>query len=128
VITTPEATALTDAYALLKNIDNLNLKSRAKVIVNRALNQSEGFEVYSRLKAAVDKYLSINLDYVGSVKDDRIVSQSVREGCPFYLAHPKSEATQDVRRLATVLLEIESKMYGSTVSDLFKKFQSIFKR
>jgi flagellar biosynthesis protein FlhG len=128
VITTPEATALTDAYALLKNVDSLKLKSRAKIIVNRTMNHEEGFEVYSRLKAAVDKYLSIHLDYVGSVTDDRVVSKCVREGVPFYVAYPRSEASVDVRRLASVLLEIESKVIGSSVSDLFRKFQSIFKR
>lgn len=128
VVTTPESTALTDAYALLKNINALKLKRRAKIIVNKTMDHEEGFEVYSRLKAAVDKYLSINLDYVGCVTDDRVVTKCVREGRPFYIAAPRSDASIDVKRVASVLLEIESKVIGSSVSDLFKKFQSIFKR
>jgi len=128
VITTPEATALTDAYALLKNVNALKLKSRAKIIINRALDQEEGYLIYSRLKAAVDKYLNINLDYVGYLSEDKVVTKSVRAGTPFYLAHPKSEVSADIRRIAETLLEIEAKIVGSTMSDVFRKFQSIFKR
>ena len=128
VITTPEATALTDAYALLKNINALKLKSRAKIIINRALDQEEGYLIYSRLKAAVDKYLNINLDYVGYLSEDKVVTKSVRAGTPFYLAHPKSEVSADIRRIAETLLEIEAKIVGSTMTDVFRKFRSIFKR
>jgi len=128
VITTPEATALTDAYALLKNVNALKLKSRAKIIINRALDQEEGYLIYSRLKAAVDKYLNINLDYVGYLSEDKVVTKSVRAGTPFYLAHPKSEVSADIRRIAETLLEIEAKIVGSTMTDVFRKFQSIFKR
>ena len=42
IIITPEPTSLTDAYSLVKATDHFKIKSKAKIVVNKAFTKAEG--------------------------------------------------------------------------------------
>ncbi len=65
VITTPEPTSMTDAYALIKSIRKIYGYSRFKLIVNMADSYREGKQTYERLKASTQKFLDIDLKLAG---------------------------------------------------------------
>ena len=65
VVTTPDPTAITDAYALIKVISSRNVNKDIKVIVNRAENVSEANNVLDKLVLVSDKFLSMKIVPLG---------------------------------------------------------------
>ena len=66
VVLTPDPTSLTDAYALIKVLSRQRNMRRFMV----AVNQAEGFDAqvaYRRLLSVSDRYLDVQLDYVGNL-------------------------------------------------------------
>lgn len=60
LVTTPEPTSITDAYALLKTINKApgysNDNIKIKMIGNRTLSMSDGEELYNKLNSVVTKF------------------------------------------------------------------------
>ncbi|MDP4087921.1 MAG: MinD/ParA family protein [Bacillota bacterium] len=126
MLTTPEPTSLTDAYSLLKAVNHFKLKSRARVIINRAFDEKEALITYNKFNNAVNNFLKMELEYLGMVSEDRRIVQSVRAQQPFIMAYPNCDASRDIERLAQRISGIEGSTEGIGVQGLFKKIFSIF--
>ncbi len=101
VITTPEPTALTDAYGLIKTLVMQKYQGKLKLIVNRALSPEEGRLTANKLKLVVDKFLKdCNLESMGWILDDKVVSQAVKKQEPFLLSFPYSKASTNIYSMA----------------------------
>ncbi len=100
VITTPEPTAVTDAYGLVKMLSLHNQEAAVRVVVNMVENQAEGRAVYERLRTVSRRFLGLEVEYLGCVERDSAVSRAVREQRPFVVGSPHSRAAQGVQRLA----------------------------
>jgi flagellar biosynthesis protein FlhG len=124
ILTTPEPTSLMDAYSLIKAVVHFNIKSKAKVVINRTLDKNEGEETYKKFRTAVKTFLKIEVDYIGSVAEDKKLVQAVRSQKPFVIDSPNCEASQDILKISNKLLGIESS--GTGVQGLFKKIFNIF--
>ncbi|AOR22945.1 MinD/ParA family protein [Clostridium taeniosporum] len=125
ILTTPEPTALTDAYSLIKAADHFKIKNNAMIVVNRVFDLSEGLQVYNKLERAVSKFLKLNLEYLGCITDDRKVLQSVRMQKPFVILYPTSEASQSINNIALKILGQDVKT-SSGPRELFKKLFRMF--
>ena len=77
VVTSPEPTALTDAYALIKVLYQRYAKRRFRLIINMVRNQAEAKEVYKRLSHATDQFLNLSIEYLGYVLLDEKVKEAV---------------------------------------------------
>ncbi|MDF2882588.1 MAG: ATPase involved in chromosome partitioning [Clostridiaceae bacterium] len=126
IITTPEPTSLTDAYSLLKAVAHFKLKNTAKVVVNRVFDNDEGLKTFNKFYNACWNFLKLNLEYLGSISDDRKLVQAVREQKPFVISHPYSDAAKDIKIIADKLSGMEKKENSFGVQGLFKKIFSIF--
>lgn len=126
IITTPEPTSLTDAYSLLKAVTHFKLKNTAKVVVNRVLDNDEGLRTFDKFHNACWNFLKLNLEYLGSISDDRKLVLAVREQKPFVISHPYSDAAKDIKIIADKLIGIEKNENSFGVQGLFKKLFSIF--
>lgn len=126
VLTTPEPTSLTDAYSLLKAVKHFKLKDRAKVIINRAINEEEAEQTYRKFNNAVYNFLKIRLEYLGKVSEDRKLLMAVRQQKPFVISYPSCDAAKDIEKIASTLIGENSKDKGTTVQGFFKKMFSIF--
>lgn len=100
VITTPEPTAVTDAYGLVKMLSLHNQDASVRIVVNMVESQAEGKAVYERLRTVSRRFLGLDVEYLGCVERDAAVGKAVREQRPFVLASPHSRAAQGVQRLA----------------------------
>lgn len=101
LVTTPEPTALTDAYGMLKVLVEQGLKEKSNVIVNSTKNVEQGLATYKRLNRVVGTYLpSMKLNYLGDVRHDSAVSNAVHSFSPFMISHPRSAASLAVNRIA----------------------------
>lgn len=79
VVTTPEPTAMTDAYALIKVLYQRHAKRRFRMIVNMVKSANEAREIYSRLSNATDHFLNLTIEYLGYIVLDDKVRESVRQ-------------------------------------------------
>lgn len=125
IVTTPEPTALTDAYSLLKTMCNYDIKRSARVIVNKVLEDKEGDSTFGRLKNSSEKFLHAYLIHLGNVCEDKKLVQAVRQQKPVLLAYPNCEASQKIEALARKLEGIEGKRENS-IQVVFKKMFKIF--
>ncbi|MCM0650434.1 MinD/ParA family protein [Clostridium swellfunianum] len=126
VLTTPEPTSLTDAYSLVKAISHFKIKSSAKVVINRAIDEKEATLTYNKFNNAVSNFLKLKLDYLGSIAEDRKLVQAVRNQQPFMVSFPNCDAARDVNKIASKLIGSENAEQKSGVQGLFKKIFSIF--
>ncbi|WP_032121955.1 MinD/ParA family protein [Clostridium amazonitimonense] len=127
LVTTPEPTSLTDAYSLLKAVNHFKLKNKTSVIINRALDYKEGEVTYNKFKNAVNTFLNMETLCLGTVLDDRKVTQAVRNQRPFILTYPTSMASKDISSIADRINGSEKgQSSGIGVQGLFKKLFSIF--
>ena len=79
VVTTPEPTAITDAYALMKLLSTQYHQKRFLLAVNAVRSADEGLDVFEKLTMVSGRYLDIFLDYVGCVPFDKKMHESVRQ-------------------------------------------------
>ncbi|SKA72648.1 flagellar biosynthesis protein FlhG [Clostridium sp. USBA 49] len=126
VLTTPEPTSLTDAYSLLKAINHFKLKNKAKVVVNRVIDEKEAIFTYNRFNNAVSNFLKIKLEYLGSISEDKKLLQAVRNQEPFCIKFPNCDASIDVNKIAKKLIGNEEYETKNGIQVLFKKIFSIF--
>jgi flagellar biosynthesis protein FlhG len=105
VVTTPEPTAFTDAYGLLKVAAGEGYTGRVGIVVNFARDSRQGKKVYERLQAVAQKYLlGLEIYYLGPIFFDRLVTRAVQEQIPLMLAYPASAAAKSLSRLTRRLL------------------------
>jgi flagellar biosynthesis protein FlhG len=105
VVTTPEPTAITDAYAVVKVISRDGQPRRVSLLVNQAQSPSEGKVVYERIAAVAKKFLNVSLLDAGHVLADGEVPSAVRKRVPFVIGAPRSQASHCVAQLAMRLAE-----------------------
>ena len=104
LVTTPEPTALTDAYAVLKAYSMYASNKNIKLLVNRVYDEAESREVVAKLQQTSTRFLNMSLDCVGYVFEDTAVMKSVRQQQPFLAAQPGSIASRCIQGLANSLL------------------------
>ncbi len=100
VVTTPEPTAITDAYGIIKSIAAQSPDKVIKLIVNRVQSVSEGKRVAQRVINIAGQFLNIKIENLGFVFDDMYVPKSVRNQKPFIVSYPKSKASGCVSIIA----------------------------
>lgn len=127
LISTPEPTSITDAYAMIKNIVSEDKEKSIKVLINRASSSQEGVEIFDKLNAAAQKFLNVSLSRLGYLYEDPYVSKSVRFQTPFLLKYPSSLASQGVKAIAERLID-ESKEEFHKNNGLQRFLHKIFSR
>ena len=123
IITTPEPTAITDAYGIIKIITTeLNdQKIGIKLVVNRVKSVTEAKKVAHRVVSIAGQFLNTKIDYLGYVYDDPIVQNSVLRQKPFIVTDPKSKASICVRHIVSRLENIEYRE-GQGIGNFLKKY------
>ncbi|MCK4796389.1 MAG: MinD/ParA family protein [Spirochaetes bacterium] len=111
IVTTPEPTAITDAYGIIKiiatEINNPSLE--IKLIVNRVNSLVEGRRVAERVINIASQFLNIKVENLGSIYEDRIVSQGVIKQTPFISIDENSKASIGIKHIVSRLEGIEFK-------------------
>jgi flagellar biosynthesis protein FlhG len=113
VVTTPEPTAYTDAYALIKVLAQHAPEKRVGVTVNMARNNREAADVTRLMLQICRAMLHTGFDNFGSIPRDMEMLQAVREQRPLLLHSPYSPASKSIRRLACSLLQAERQRVSS---------------
>ncbi len=122
IITTPEPTAITDAYGIIKiiatEIDYVDLD--LKLVVNRVNSVVEGRKVAERVINIAGQFLNLKVDYLGFIYDDNLVHTAVLKQKPFFILDSRGKASICIKHIASRLENIDYKE-GSGLGNFFKK-------
>ncbi|MNN32454.1 Flagellum site-determining protein YlxH [compost metagenome] len=100
VVTTPEPTSITDAYALIKVVGGMDDVVPFQLMINRVENEREARQVADKISLVARKFLDIEIPMLGFMSDDNHVVQAVKKQVPFSVAYPNCNASRDIQRLA----------------------------
>lgn len=118
VVTTPEPTAITDAYSMMKFIHMQQSGGRFLLICNRAENEQQGKSSLERLQLTVKKFLNREVKILGVLPEDKLVRQSVFEQKAFTVKYPKAKITNVFKKMVDIYVK-ESFMTDSKIENNF---------
>ena len=104
VVTTPDLTAMTDAYATMKTTLRHNPSAVISVVVNRARTARQGWEVFHTLDGIAGRFMTRRLCYLGYLPEDESVRRSVAMKTPAVQMEPDSAVALRMREIASVLI------------------------
>lgn len=100
LVTTPEPTAITDAYALLKVLANYSWPVAARLVVNNVRQRGEGDLTGRKLSGVAQKFLGRQVDLIGVLPQDPSVPEAIRKQSPLLQCRPQSPAALAIDGLA----------------------------
>ncbi|HEY3269365.1 MAG TPA: MinD/ParA family protein [Armatimonadota bacterium] len=104
IVTTPEPTSLTDAYASAKVILQRRPGANVSLVINMVESRAHATEVARGFASVTRRFLSVDVPLAGFVCEDARVPEAVRRQQPLLVCHPKSLAAGCIRDLARALL------------------------
>jgi flagellar biosynthesis protein FlhG len=105
VVTTPEPTAITDAYALMKLLSSQYHEKHFNLIVNCVRSEDEALQVFRKLTMVADRYLDISIDYLGSIPHDRQMVDAIRQQQVIVDLFPTSKISMAFDALARTIAD-----------------------
>ena len=106
LVTTPEPTSITDAYAIIKAVSKRDSNKTVKLIINRAENATEANNITNKFSMVTQKFLEIKLQPLGFILQDNMVIKAVKAQQPFSISFPKSMASKQIKDISKRLLDI----------------------
>jgi flagellar biosynthesis protein FlhG len=114
VVTTPDPTAIADAYALIKSAKTQGTGvSSMKLVVNCCGTEDEGNDVFEKLNGVSSRFLGIRLSFLGHIPTDPQLVKAVRSHKAVSIAFPNAESSIRFREITDNLLEIEHEKKNS---------------
>jgi len=104
IVTAPEPTAITDAYALMKLLSTQYHEKRFNLVVNSVRSHEEALEVYEKLAMVANRYLDISIDFLGGIPYDRRMHDSIRKQKVMVDLYPGTKTSNAFEQLADTLL------------------------
>jgi len=105
LVTTPEPTAYTDAYALLKVMRYRGILRPVRLVMNAVDNETEGTAAAEGLVRIGERFLGLELETLAVLPRDPQVSRSAREQRPVLVERPGGRLARKIRGLARRLAE-----------------------
>jgi len=105
IVTTPEMPAFSDAYALIKLLQQRGLPQPPSLLVSMAGTAEEADETAHRIRLVARRFLRLEVDSWGWVPFDPAIARAVHLQEPVLTAFPQSAAAIAYRALAEQLWE-----------------------
>lgn len=100
IVVTNEPTSLTDAYAMIKVLNQEYGVHRFQILANMARSPQEGHEIFAKLSNAADRFLDVALCYAGAIPFDDYLRKAVQRQKAVCDVYPRSKAALAYRALA----------------------------
>lgn len=105
LITTPEPTAVVDAYALIKIISERRMRAEISLIINNVDNPGEAASVMDGLVSVAKKNVDINIGKLGCIVRDQNMQKAIRMQVPILVSFPNCTASMNIDSIAGRLLD-----------------------
>lgn len=103
VVTTPEPTAIADAYAMIKVLGQADPSLKVWLVANMANHRGEAEQILDRITMLSRRFMGLEVARAGYVLTDPRVPHAVRRRLPFSLAYPSCHAAVCVGEIARTL-------------------------
>jgi len=124
VITTPEPTAIIDAYAMIKILHSRNQMRNIELVINFVRSEDEAEQVVTKLNIVIDKFLHSKIQKWNYVLSDNNVSKAVLNQEPFFTADQGGKASACIQKIAIQVSSVNDASFKKTeplYSKLFRK-------
>ncbi|MCL2216050.1 MAG: MinD/ParA family protein [Defluviitaleaceae bacterium] len=121
VVTTPDPTAIADAYALIKSVKtSMPEMQQLQMVVNCAINDIEAQEVFEKLNGVSTRFLGIKLILLGCIPYDSFLVRAVRKQQPVSIIFPYAQSTMRFSNICAKLLEMQVEKKNSIQNFVLK--------
>jgi flagellar biosynthesis protein FlhG len=127
IICTPDPTSLMDSYTLIKSIFYTGFIGPINIICNLVNSRNEGKEIFDKLYNAANKFLQININYLGYIERSELVNNAVRKQIPFTISNPNNSISRKINVIAMSFLGSKSLEDENTKKSFSKKIVDIFR-
>ncbi|WP_199883690.1 MinD/ParA family protein [Anaerosinus massiliensis] len=127
LVTTPEPTAMTDVYAIMKAYSNCTNHAKIKLIVNRVYETGEATLVVSKLSKTALKFLNLTVIYFGEIYEDRNLIRAVKAQVPLILMYPNTVSAKCIKHIAKNLTNGEVSAKAKGLKGFVNKFMSFLR-
>ena len=120
VVTTPEPTAILDAYALVKTIYKRESSHPLHVLVNKCESKKEAQRVQEGFTEVIGRHLGKNINPLGIIMYDHEALSSIKRQIPITVSAPDCATSQSIYQIARSLLDLPGEATsGNLLSRLF---------
>jgi len=122
IITTPEPTAILDAYALVKTIVKRDASHPLHVLINKCESKKEALRVQEGFTEVVGKHLGKNINPLGLIVYDNSIPMSIKRQVPITVSDPNSPISREIDTIARTILDLPSvKTSNSLLARVFSR-------
>lgn len=100
VVVDPRPASMTDAYALIKVLNQGFARRSFHIVVNRVSSPEEAGVVFNNMAKVASRFLKVSLDFMGFVPEDEKLHRANQFDRTVVDAFPAAEAAQSFRMLA----------------------------
>lgn len=121
-----EPTSLTDAYALIKVLKRNGYEGRISIFASQAKNSTAGHNLFKKISSATQRFLDIQVEFLGSVYLDDKLPKAVKDQVPAIVRYPTSDVARCYRVVALTMLGQKSvsadyeKLWSRLISMIMK--------
>lgn len=109
LVTTPEPTAIMDAYALVKQVNAEKVRPNIQLILNKAESEREANAAMAGFVQITEKYTDVTVTRLGYILRDPNMVTAIKRQEPLLVGFPGSIAAQNLDRLAERFLKGSTK-------------------
>lgn len=124
LITTPEPTAITDAYAMIKVLSRKRRELNIKLVVNLASSREEAESTMRNISSVARRFLGIDIQYLGYVLSDPNVTMATRLQKSFVKEYPNTIATSCLNKMAVSFLSNDDETQALGIEGYFRRLVS----
>lgn len=128
IITTPEPHAITDAYAIMKVLDENQLNGTPHLIINRVDSYKEYQEISSKILQVVNRFLNLHIKPLGYILEDSAIARSNRHLQVYMLEYPENAAASCLKNIAIQFLNPDKQNPVTIERSFFSKLKELFGR
>jgi len=121
LITTPEPTAITDAYAMIKALSRKRKDLNIKLLVNLAGSREEAELTMKRITSVTLRFLNINVQYLGYLLQDPNIPIAARLQKSFVKEYPNTTATSCLNNIVASFLNSDDGTQTLGVEGYFRR-------
>ncbi|MBI3394656.1 MAG: AAA family ATPase [Spirochaetia bacterium] len=125
VVTTPEPTAITDAYGIIKSIVANRQDKHIKLLVNRVPSAIEAKRVSDRLITIAAQFLKTRVENIGFIYEEGLVQKSIRNQRPHVVLHPASKSAACIQHIGSRLLNSAPSETSEGIAGFFQKMLNL---
>ena len=124
IVTTPEPTAILDAYALVKTIVKRDAAHHLHVLINKCEGKKEAQRVQEGFVEVVGRHLGKNINPLGLVMYNHDVPMSIKRQTPITVSDPGCTTSREVDVIARAILDMPASAGSNSI--LARVFARIF--